>query len=255
MDIIKKIIKGNPKIYWFIQNIIRTIKGFIPYSFRKYKNDAFHGDIIWQNLVRELSEVLDFTSFVETGTFRATTTLFLANIFFEIPIFTIEIKKKLVKESKWRLRKVSNAQVIKGSSSEIIPHLIKEDKLGIFPFFFLDAHSGTIPPINDELKAINRLEKAIIMIDDFKVPSKSEFKFNSYAKEDGNKISLDFDFIKENIHSDRHRILVPDYSLKEAGNILSNKFRGHIIICQNLNEKEWAKLLQLATVKDHYKVG
>ncbi|MCP6726792.1 MAG: class I SAM-dependent methyltransferase [Patescibacteria group bacterium] len=251
---IKRFIKSNPRMYRFIQTLIRVIRNSVPYYLRRYKKDAFHGDKVWQDLVSELSKTFDFTSFVETGTFRGTTTLFLSKVFPKIPVFTIEIREDLLKESKWRLRKSFNVKIIKGSSSDIIPQIVKENKLGNFPFFFLDAHSGPMIPINNELKAVNQLQKAIIMIDDFEVFGNPQFKFNSYTMEDGSKINLGIDFIKENVHLDKHRILVPNYSLAEAGNIPPNKFRGHIIICQNLSEEEWSKILRLETVRHYYKI-
>lgn len=224
----------------------------IPFRLRKYRNAPFHGDAVWQNVVRELSEILDFTSCVETGTLKADTTLFLGEVFPKLPIFTIEISKEYAKESKWRLRKFPNAQVLRGSSSEVLSRLVEENKLGGFPLFFLDAHAGVVPPLNNELKAVNRLEKAIVMIDDFKVPGKPEFKFNTYTTREKDKVSLDFNFIKKNLRAGKHCILVPDYSRKEAGNMPPNKLRGHVIICQNLSEAEWGKILRTATVNRHY---
>ena len=177
---------------------------------------------------------LPITSVIETGTNRGDSTCFLAD-HFPGSVYTCEIKGLYYRESRCRFRSYQNIQISRGSSPKGLRRLANDLKFGGMPLFFLDAHWYEYWPLNDELAIIKDLKKAIVMIDDFEVPGRPDFRYEIYVERDasGRKTvhSNNLDLINSFLDGSRHRILFPNYEHIDSGT------RGHIIIFQDADEE------------------
>lgn len=117
---------------------------------------------------------------VETGTFRGGTTLAFSLLFDNV--HTIEIDPINFLTAKEKLRRHSNIQFYLGSSDKVLVNLlplIREQRV----LFYLDAHWQAHWPLLQELELISKTHKdnCIIVVDDFKVPGRSEIPFDGYG--------------------------------------------------------------------------
>jgi len=237
------------------QHIGRFIRFFVPYRFRNYSNiQGFHGDPFLRYLVFKSSELLDITACVETGSFKGDTALFLAKVFPSVFRYSIELNNEYYRESSWRLRSYKKSKIIKGSSPNVIRKLIDSSKLGKLPLFFLDAHWYKYWPLQDELKEVSKLDKAVIIIDDFQVEGRPEYGFDSYGHGD-ESIPNNFDFISKYLTAKKYYFLLPRYQSEEAFPEDKSALRGYVLIFQNLNEEDWLRITNLEIVKTRYTIG
>src|SRR3989344_8645991 len=168
---LKKFIKSHDALFaflFFFRNIGAEMRSFLPIP-RTYNDEPLHADIAWQGLVKNILKIFPVTSIVETGTCRGTTTDFFASNF-SGSIFTCEIMGLYYRESRHRLKKYPHVRGFKESSPRMLVRLQGRGLYGDLPLFFLDAHWYNYWPLIDELQIIKALPRAIIMIDDFKVP-------------------------------------------------------------------------------------
>jgi hypothetical protein len=136
---------------------------------------GFHANKILQRTVNTLITQAGVTSFVETGTYLAYTTAYVAIQHPTLPIFTCEIDDQCHATSCIALKSFSNVRLSKESSEKFIDRLVMEKVLGDMPMFFLDAHWNDYWPLLDEVVNIAKLPKFIILVDDFMVPGQSHF--------------------------------------------------------------------------------
>lgn len=110
---------------------------------------------------------------VETGTYRALTTKFLAG--FGVHVHTVEIDPRLHAYCAARLRHTRNVTLHHGSSPEVLWRLANDDSVPKDrAFFYLDAHWDQHIPLTDELAMIRRYwSESVVMVDDFAVPGDS----------------------------------------------------------------------------------
>lgn len=158
---------------------------------------AFNQDKICMIEFQRLYEYIGSSIAIETGTYKGETTETLSKYFDKV--YSIEINKEFAEKAKERFINNSKIEIINGNSSdvlkEIIPKIINSDK---YIFFYLDAHWNDYWPILDELKLIDKYlyGKAIIWIDDFKVPYRN-FGYDRYSN-----VELSNDFIKSSLAND-----------------------------------------------------
>lgn len=111
----------------------------------------------------------NFACAVETGTYRGTTTKFLADRFPHV--VSIEINPRFLTFSRLRLRTRKNVEIIEGDSAAQLPSVLRQQQTGQLIFVYLDAHWGGNLPLVEELRI---LEKSaldyVAAIDDFRVP-------------------------------------------------------------------------------------
>ncbi|OGY97083.1 MAG: hypothetical protein A2122_00620 [Candidatus Liptonbacteria bacterium GWB1_49_6] len=222
----------------------RIKRAFIPYRFRMYA-EAFHGDKQWQELVALFAK-LPITSCVETGTYHADTTLYLAKVFPNISVYTVELAGEYYRESAWRLRDSKNVALIRDSSPRAITNLVSQNRLGAFSFVFLDAHWYDYWPILDELTALAPVPKVIIIIDDFEVPGKEWFQYDVYYKGE-KKLKNNLEFIAPAIGG--YKILFPQYSPQEAG-IEGSVLRGYVVLFKGFSDEEWDNVKKIIPERD-----
>jgi len=136
---------------------------------------GFHGNRILQQKVDQLI-TCGVSSFVETGTHYAATSLHMAKRHPTLPILTCEINDLYLSTSREILKPYQNVKLSNESSEKFIDRLITEGMLGDLPMFFLDAHWHDYWPLPDEVSGIAKLPKFIILVDDFEVPGQGQFE-------------------------------------------------------------------------------
>lgn len=201
---------------------------------------AFHGDAIYRKLMLDLPDAFRFTSFVETGTFRGYSTEFMALHKPQLPIFTIEVESCTYTLAQRALRKYPNITQYLGNSGDWIRDLIREQRLGDFPLFYLDAHWQRYWPLRDELRHIAEAKmRAVIVIDDFEVPGRPDFGFDvDGGAEVVEGLKCNLDYIRPSLLSPNlYHAIFPKYSEQDA-NITwrYGALRGHVILFQNIPE-------------------
>jgi predicted O-methyltransferase YrrM len=119
---------------------------------------------------------------VETGTYRGTTTLFLAQLFGTL-VFSVEINPRYHYYAWLRARGVANVRLSLGDSRDFLQALARDPKVPKQDvFFYLDAHGPGNCPLREELDLICRTwDQPLIMIDDFEVPGDLGYRFNEYG--------------------------------------------------------------------------
>ncbi len=137
---------------------------------------GFHGNKVLHRLVDNLIEKSGISSFVETGTHYAATTIHVASRHPQLPVFTCEINREYHDASAKRLEPHKNVRLSLESSEKFIARLLAGNDLGSKPLFFLDAHWHDHWPLPDEVAAIAKLPAFALLVDDFAVPGQGHFE-------------------------------------------------------------------------------
>lgn len=117
--------------------------------------------------------------FVETGTYKAVTTMEMAK-HFKI-VFTTEINKKLYEESKEKAKEIKNIGFLLGDSVKLLDNIMPKVKDGAV--FFLDAHQSGSDTSNNGVKHVPLFEEldtilkydlgpSLFIIDDYRLFNK-----------------------------------------------------------------------------------
>lgn len=245
----------------YARKLIARTKDLVPYSLRTYKDMAFHGDLILRSFVTELLASSRFTSFVETGTHKATTTIFVANANHQLPIYTCEIDEKYFNESSFRLKHYSNIRLSQKSSPLFLEEIIstedpsRKDSKMHFPLVFLDAHWQDYYPLLAEMKMVRRFPRAVIIIDDVRVPDRDDFNFILF-NEEGVKKDLSIEYIRSALTpTNTYRVFFPTYTRHDAygKNPHDNTFQGYAVIFQNLSKEEFKMFSEQRVLSSYYK--
>jgi len=117
---------------------------------------------------------------IETGTWRGKTTAFFSFLFDQV--HTIEISADVYRNAKKILKPYSNITCHLGSSEKVLSQLLPSLK-GRPLLFYLDAHWRQFWPLLQELNEISKTHRdnCIIVIDDFKVPERTDIPFDAYG--------------------------------------------------------------------------
>lgn len=133
-----------------------------------------------QAIVRELCRVTQFDAVVETGTFRGTTTQFLADVSGAV-VYSIEANERYYWYAVKRLRD-RDVHLILGDSRVAVGDLAGRIPASKQCLFYLDAHWGPGLPLADELAAIrDNWPASTVIIDDFKVPFDEGYGYDDYG--------------------------------------------------------------------------
>jgi hypothetical protein len=156
---------------------------FYPFGF------AMNGQTARLEAVRQLSYKCGIRSIIETGTFRGTTTEWLAG--FGVPVMTIESHAPTFEFAVRRLRRFKNVSVRLGSSSDILPDYLPSVGRATSTMIYLDAHWAGHLPLAEELAAICRcLNRFVVVVDDFEVPGDPGYSFDNYGP--GKSLTADY---------------------------------------------------------------
>jgi hypothetical protein len=131
--------------------------------------------------VREMFDRVEFHAIIETGTYRATTTLFLRALS-SAPIATIEAHSRYYHYARMRLLR-RHVTVIRGNSATMLRSLARDPPWNQSPaFFYLDAHWLEALPLPAELQNIaNGWTDFAALIDDFRVPGDAGYGYDDYG--------------------------------------------------------------------------
>ena len=154
----------------------------------------FNGQTLRRELCRRLIVQMQPDLIAETGTYRGTTTEFLAS--FHLPVKTFETNEQFHEFSRLRLSHFDNVELILGSSEVELNRLGSTNVLKGNIFAYLDAHWYRNLPLLGEIKAIQRYTKSfVILVDDFQVPNSPDYEHDDY----GATGALTLEFIRPHI--------------------------------------------------------
>ena len=143
---------------------------------------AFNGQERRQTLFDQLLQELKIVTVIETGTFRGTTTDYMAKA--GLPVFSCELHPRYFYYSSLRLANIPNVRLERADSRCFLRELFDENRLPPGPaLFYLDAHWERDLPLWEEIDQIfSRHPSPVIMVDDFRVPTDSGFTYDDYGR-------------------------------------------------------------------------
>ena len=180
------------------------VLGIIDYyrhpDWRSSWGGALNGQSHRQRMVETFIRELPLETIVETGTYRGTTTAFLASLT-SVPIYTVECDARRQGFSLPALRRFDNVHRYGGDSREFLRMLAsKPDLENQVILFYLDAHGtpdyvnarGTADlPLADEVDIIfRRWQRALVLIDDFQVPDDDGYGYDNFGR--GKALTCDY---------------------------------------------------------------
>jgi hypothetical protein len=143
----------------------------------------FNGQPFRRALFLAMVEQLRPLAIVETGTYRAVTTQFMART--KLPVFTVESDARMHGFARTKLWRQRNVKPLLQDSRSALRDLLDGPLSGLTSsclFFYLDAHWNEDLPLADELQIIlRRCASPVIMIDDFQVPDDAGCGFDDYG--------------------------------------------------------------------------
>jgi hypothetical protein len=129
---------------------------------------------------------------VETGTFLGDTTELMSQT--GLPVFTFELDPRNYGYARARFWRTRNVKLFHGDSRTGLRRLFEGALHSLSSgtlFFYLDAHWNDDLPLAEELDIIfARCPSAVVMIDDFEVPSDAGYGYDDYGS--GNALVLDY---------------------------------------------------------------
>ncbi len=133
-------------------------------------------------LCEQLAALGSVQAVVETGTYRGTTTLFLARLF-GTPVYSVEINPRYHYYAWLRARGVAKVRLSMGDSRQFLQRLARDpDVPKQDVFFYRDAHRPGNVPLREELDLICRTwHHPLVMIDDLAVPGDPGYGVNDYG--------------------------------------------------------------------------
>jgi hypothetical protein len=142
----------------------------------------FNGQQGRQAIFHALSAAIPFTCLAETGTFRGSTTEFLAKNT-RVPIHSVEARRRFYHYARLRTRSYPNVSLHMGDSRSFLNRLASDPAVPKERvFFYLDAHWYADLPLRDEIATIARSwREYVIMVDDFAVPGDTGYRFDDYG--------------------------------------------------------------------------
>ena len=159
------------------------------YTYRRYPGlgrawgGAMNGQRFRCLLVAEMIYKLDPVAIVETGTYLGMTTEWLAS--FQLPISSCEAVAHNYGFARARFASTSNVHLVHGDSRTAVAGFLdgslkpqRDEPM----LFYLDAHWFDDLPLDDEVRLIfARCPRAIVLIDDFKVPNDLGYGYDDYG--------------------------------------------------------------------------
>jgi len=141
----------------------------------------FNGQTYRQSIFTQLARELEVTAIVETGTFRGTSTAFMAG--FGLPVFSCEHHPRFFQYSLQRVGHLPNVTLAASDSRPFLRGLFDEKKLPAGrTLFYLDAHWEEDLPLWEEIDLIFAQQpQAVIIIDDFRVPRDLGYGYDDYG--------------------------------------------------------------------------
>jgi hypothetical protein len=144
-----------------------------------------------------------------------------------LPVYSVEADARNYGFAKMRLRKHDNIKLSLGDSREFITKFIEANKDTSHPLlFYLDAHWGEDLPLFDEVaKIMSSFSRAIVMIDDFRVPDDDGYGYDDYG--DGKALT------REYIASHVSQFELAEFYPRTPSSVESGAQRGCVVVARN----------------------
>jgi hypothetical protein len=143
----------------------------------------FNGQTARQALFVDILAKVQPNAIVETGTFLGTTTELMSQT--ALPVFSIELHPRNYGFARARFWRKRNVKLFCDDSRTGLRKLFDGPlaaQSGLTVFFYLDAHWNDDLPLADEVDIIfSQCPRAVVMIDDFEVPSDAGYGFDDYG--------------------------------------------------------------------------
>ena len=179
----------------FVKNTIgEQIAGVFDFVVSPFRKDSlgasFNKQVQRKALFNELVESVVFDSIVETGTFKGATSTYMHRET-GLPVYTVELSPRYYRFAKIRSLFQPGISVSLGDSRAFLYTLARNmDTRSQNIFFYLDAHWNEELPLWEEIDIIvRRWSCAVLMVDDFKVPNDTGYRYDDYGK--GCSLTLD----------------------------------------------------------------
>ena len=170
---------GRPAIALQLYSAASALDRALPQQDAWWRN-PFNGQEGRSQLFLRLLDAIRPSAVIETGTFRGTTTVFMAE-HFEGPIFTCEIDQRWYLTAQINLKRFSNVDARRQDSREFLKAVFAETQDDPL-FIYLDAHWREDLPLSTELELIlSSGRSVVVVIDDFAVPFDREYQFDDYG--------------------------------------------------------------------------
>lgn len=127
---------------------------------------VWHNDPTMEVFIRHLIETIKPDRWVETGTHMGWTSIWVAENYPNLPIYTIEVDPDYYVSSKENLAPYPQVALSFGSSQDFLRKLLPVLRKGL-SIFWLDAHWWPPVPLRDECKVVASLDRYICLLDDF----------------------------------------------------------------------------------------
>jgi hypothetical protein len=175
----------------FLKSLLRRLplqmQGGLLYLFRTYTRASwggpFNGQPHRQRMVRETLVALKPDFILETGTYRGTSTEFLAKQS-KAKIFSFEFSRREYGYSKVRMARFMHVRVTLADSRTGLKSFFAQHNVAAASLFCdLDAHWNDDLPLRDELSLVfSNAPDAVVMVDDFCVIGDSGYGFDDYGE-------------------------------------------------------------------------
>ena len=150
---------------------------------------AFNGQVERCATFLEMIERLQPAALVETGTYRGTSTEFMAR-HFTGPIHSCEIDRRCFQGSRRKLARFPQVELAQSDSRAFLRYVLARLKPAAPLLVYLDAHWWDDLPLAEEIAIIlGSGHDAAIMIDDFEVPDDAGYTFDDFGP--GKRFCLD----------------------------------------------------------------
>ena len=191
---------------------------------------GFHSDYYLSRLMFHLLDQAE--TFIETGTSSGDSIVYVARNYPGYQCYSCDAKEQNIISSARRVAagNHTNVELHVRKSPDFLYDLVRRspDLATKRTVFWLDAHGHDFPcPLADEVAFITeRFPAAAIAIDDFQVPGKPRFGFDTYKD-----AALTWDYIAPALAADtRYQVIRPDYELHTS---LHHPPRGWIVITKS----------------------
>ena len=162
-----------------------------------FLNVGFHGDRYLLDIVDALAKNVEV--FIETGANVGSTLAYFAQKYPYITCLSCEPDEEAFRLAQQNISKLPNIVLYNQTSQEFLV-TIEEKHPNIFQkkvLFWLDAHGyGFKWPLQEELAFITKkFQRALILIDDFKVPGREMFGYDEYEGQ-----ICSYNYVKDSLH-------------------------------------------------------
>lgn len=145
-------------------------------------NGPFNGQEFRKRIFKDILAITAPVAIVETGTFRGTTTEYMAQVS-ALPIHTVELDPRLYGFAKARFLWNSRVRCACGDSRPFLRRVMSHSgQAAKSVFVYLDAHWNDDLPLKEEIEIIFGLcKRSVVMIDDFQVPNDEGYAYDKYS--------------------------------------------------------------------------